>query len=181
MRRSLLTAVVSVGLVITSLASPASVLACLCSGQAQGEVVFVGTATNGPASILGAFAPALVEGSGGTYTFTVDRVLRGDASDARVFTPPGAGECGRDFVIGATYEVHADHGDYWWGSHSFDAPLLTTICLQGSEVSPASALGFLSYRPSSLGLIVMAGLVGGLIVMRTFRGSATTTKPKELG
>jgi hypothetical protein len=149
---------------------PAQVMACTCADLAEGEVVFVGTATNGPGSVFAALAPAMFSHSAGTYTFAVDEVRLGDASDARVFTPSGGGECGRDFVIGAKYEVHANYGDYWMGGHTFDAPLVTTICQQGSELEPASALGFLSYRPTPVGLAI-SGLLA-LAAAVAFRNRA---------
>ena len=164
---------VGLALVVALLASPATVMACTCAGFAAGEVIFVGTATNGPGSIFRALAPDQLSHSGGTYTFAVEEVRRGDASDARVFAPSGDGECGRDFVIGAKYEVHADYGEYWWGSHTFDAPLITTSCLQGSELEAASALGFLSYRPSNLELIVAALLLMVAIAARRYRAQVS--------
>jgi len=166
------------GMVLGLLALPALVVACTCGDRAEGDVVFVGTATNGPASILGALLPDMAYGKAGTYTFSVDHVLRGDASDARVFTPAPEGTCGRDFVIGAIYEVHADYGEYWMGDYTFDAPLVTTICLQGSELQPASALGFLSYRPSNLGLIVAAVLIAGAIALMLIRRRARTASKR---
>lgn len=175
-RRRLISSLLGFGMVLGLLALPAPTHACSCADRAEGEVVFVGTATNGPGSILSAFVPALAYHSAGTHTFSVQHVLRGDASDARVFTPPGAGGCGRDFVIGATYEVHADYSNYWWGRYSFDAPLVTTICMQGSELTPASALGFLSYRPSNLGLLAIGVLIAGAIAVRRFRGRGVTTE-----
>jgi hypothetical protein len=172
-RRRLICTVLGFGMVLGLLALPAPVIGCTCAGKAGGDVVFVGTATNGPGSILGAVVPELAHHAAGTYTFSVEQVLRGDASDARVFTPSGGGECGRDFVIGATYEVHADYGAYWLGRYTFDAPLVTTICLQGSELRPASALGFLSYRPTNLGLIVVGLVIAGAVALRRFRARAT--------
>ncbi len=169
--RRLICTALGLGLVLAVLALPAPVMACLCGDAAEGEVEFVGTATNGPGNVLRVLAPGLVSHSAGTYTFSVEQVIRGDASDARVYTPWGGGACGRNFVIGATYEVHADYAESWYGSRTFEAPLFTTTCMQGSELRPASVLGFLSYRSSKLGP-VMAGLfVAGAVALTWLRAT----------
>jgi hypothetical protein len=154
--RAFLSGFLLVGVLAIALAAPMQVAACLCgrSDSNASDVVFTGTAVDVPGD-----GPFL--GVAGVYRFDVDEVQKGDAGDGQVFSPSGAGGCGRVFEIGAKYLVHADLVDPeadWDGFGRPGASLATHACMEGSLLEPAPPP-----RALEQGWVV-AGLIGLVVV-----------------
>ena len=143
------------------LSAPTYVVACLCGGQEQGEVVFTGTVKDSPNGAV--FFQEYEIPKNGVYTFEVESVTRGDPLDGRVYS--GMGNCGGFFLVGGTYRVHADRmaADQDWMGNPPDVPLATSTCMAGELLEPPSpliAIGAMAVTPQ--GLIV---IVGGLVLV----------------
>lgn len=145
-------------------AEPDQVAACMCEARA-GDVIFTGTVTsavprNGPhrGSMI--------------YSFNVESVERGSAGDGRVYSRTGAGHgafCGRDFVIGAKYRVHADVVDpaQEYMQETPTVPLVTGHCLEGEQLGwPSPVIPGSPLFPITLGGLALAGAVSVYLFRR---------------
>lgn len=150
-RRHGLVAVFVLALLGLTLAAPASVAACLCSGPGPGgnvvlgpnTVLFTGAVTAATDLHTGDRHEATGRLYRGTvYTFEVYEITHGDPGKGLVFTPAGAGACGRDFQLGASYLVHAEVVDpdaLVVGSPP-TVPLATLSCSGGEQLGPPNPL-----------------------------------------
>ena len=169
----------AIGLVVVcaavTLSVPASVAACLCGGESQGDVVFTGTVMDSPNGAI--LLPELFVSQPGVYTFDVQSVIRGDPLDGRVYS--GHGSCNSFFELGATYRVHAwmaGPGEDYLGNPS-DVPLATDMCMAGELLEPASPLIVIrAVALSPLGaILIISGLMLMAVVGVSLRRRRTTS------
>jgi hypothetical protein len=116
----------------------------------------------------------------GVYSFDVDRAFIGNPGEARVYTRAGYGGCGRNFERGHKYVVHAREVDPGVPDRSEipGVPLVTDICLRGSEISTVPLLGIESDSQAAgivtpLAGVAMLMVLASALLLRASRRLAT--------
>jgi hypothetical protein len=161
-QRSAFGAVVLMALIGLTLGAPASVVACVCAGESEGDVVFTGKVVDSPNEHI--MLHDIWVPNGGVYTFDVESVVYGDPLDGRVYSGPG--NCNNFFEVGATYRVHAhvvEPGEE--SGNPPDVPLVTGLCMAGELLEPPAPLTAIGAWAVSLpGVLVLSAAGFALIV-----------------
>jgi len=154
MRPSALSAIALLALVGLSLSAPTSVVACLCMGLEEGDVIFTGEIVDSPNEL--SLLHDIFLANPGVYTFDVESVERGDALDGRVHS--SGATCESAYQVGAKYRVHARHmpADENSGSPA-GVSLAMGPCMVHAEMVafPASFAAIPYWALSSSGVLVL--------------------------